>query len=130
MSCCTSFISGNRRDDVTMVDPLMDGSTDDSSSTADENNGARGSRFPRWMQDDESNECYNCDSKFNLFNERKHHCRRCRNIFCNTCSNKTAKLLFFSIPDDVRVCDSCYQELTLENNYISNLRPVLYRGDT
>lgn len=39
-----------------------------------------------WLNDAVVDNCYNCQSKFTLFN-RKHHCRACGKIFCNKCSN-------------------------------------------
>lgn len=41
----------------------------------------------------------------------QHHCRRCGHIFCAACSEKTAALAGNTKP--VRVCDTCYVELTL-----------------
>ncbi|CAJ0842755.1 11392_t:CDS:2, partial [Entrophospora sp. SA101] len=39
----------------------------------------------RWVEDDEVSTCQQpgCDVNFNLWN-RRHHCRRCGYIFCNT----------------------------------------------
>ncbi|XBW36831.1 hypothetical protein QEN19_002410 [Hanseniaspora menglaensis] len=34
-----------------------------------------------WIPDDERNACFDCSTKFNLF-ERRHHCRHCGEIFC------------------------------------------------
>lgn len=36
----------------------------------------------KWKLDNEINKCYRCDKQFNVLIRRKHHCRRCGNIFC------------------------------------------------
>ena len=46
--------------------------------------------FPRtpstWIPDSRVNRCFGCNIGFNLL-RRKHHCRYCGRIFCNTCSS-------------------------------------------
>ena len=73
MSCCFS----RPRSDSSASAPLMDDASGVGSSNAD---GI--AREPNWLKDDDINECMYCDAKFNLFNERKHHCRRCRYVVC------------------------------------------------
>ncbi|KAJ3292772.1 hypothetical protein HK104_005047 [Borealophlyctis nickersoniae] len=67
-----------------------------------------------WVPDREITKCHSntCETQFGLF-KRKHHCRRCGNIFC---SQHVANRLKLSLTDHVvnpdgaetRVCDSCY----------------------
>ena len=38
-----------------------------------------------WMPDRLCKQCYACDSPFTVF-RRRHHCRICGQVFCNTCS--------------------------------------------
>ncbi|KIO33556.1 hypothetical protein M407DRAFT_185926 [Tulasnella calospora MUT 4182] len=89
-----------------------------------------------WKRDSDSDECdsLGCATRFTLF-ERKHHCRKCGGIFCQTCSGKTLPLLdtsrmpFVIPPSNVplpllavssptgalvpsRVCDDCHALLT------------------
>ncbi|KAI8883144.1 hypothetical protein K501DRAFT_133527, partial [Backusella circina FSU 941] len=48
-----------------------------------------------------------CTVKFNMFN-RRHHCRSCGHIFCQ--SHSANRLALFHSNDSgewVRVCDSC-----------------------
>ncbi|CAE6491886.1 unnamed protein product [Rhizoctonia solani] len=81
-----------------------------------------------WKPDEMADGCdtLTCDAKFSLF-ERRHHCRRCGDVFCQACSSHqtllldTTNLPFFSPPEDIsfahgppgpmvysRVCDDCH----------------------
>ncbi len=51
-------------------------------------NGMRPSTTAVWQPDHEVSQCPTCDRKFGFF-QRKHHCRRCGNIFCALCSANT-----------------------------------------
>lgn len=60
-----------------------------------------------WMKDDSAKECFTCGKTFNTF-RRRHHCRICGQIFCNSCT--------LSIPGErfgyngtMRVCNNCYE---------------------
>ena len=41
----------------------------------------------QWSSDSQSNSCNACQSPFDAFLNRKHHCRLCGLVFCNSCSN-------------------------------------------
>ncbi|CAM4970022.1 unnamed protein product [Rotaria socialis] len=43
----------------------------------------------RWLNDDDVDLCMKCNETFSV-TQRKHHCRNCGNIFCDSCSSKTA----------------------------------------
>ncbi|XP_029402124.1 RUN and FYVE domain-containing protein 1 isoform X3 [Mus pahari] len=58
-----------------------------------------------WLKDDEATHCKQCEKDFSI-SRRKHHCRNCGHIFCNTCSSN--ELALPSYPKPVRVCDSCH----------------------
>ncbi|XP_021097901.1 RUN and FYVE domain-containing protein 1 isoform X3 [Heterocephalus glaber] len=58
-----------------------------------------------WLKDDEATHCKQCEKEFSI-SRRKHHCRNCGHIFCNTCSG--SELALPSYPKPVRVCDSCH----------------------
>ncbi|KAJ1299968.1 hypothetical protein OPQ81_003817 [Rhizoctonia solani] len=81
-----------------------------------------------WKPDNMTDECDTpyCKTKFSLF-ERRHHCRKCGDVFCQACSSRwtllldTTNLPFFYLPADVsytdgppgpmvnsRVCEACY----------------------
>uniref|UniRef100_A0A8C0H7Q0 RUN and FYVE domain containing 1 n=1 Tax=Chelonoidis abingdonii TaxID=106734 RepID=A0A8C0H7Q0_CHEAB len=54
---------------------------------------------------DEATHCKQCEKDFSI-SRRKHHCRNCGDIFCNTCSSN--ELALPSYPKPVRVCDTCH----------------------
>ncbi|XP_044243246.1 RUN and FYVE domain-containing protein 1 isoform X4 [Ursus arctos] len=58
-----------------------------------------------WLKDDEATHCKQCEKEFSI-SRRKHHCRHCGHIFCNSCSSN--ELALPSYPRPVRVCDSCH----------------------
>ncbi|XP_050817495.1 RUN and FYVE domain-containing protein 1 isoform X2 [Gopherus flavomarginatus] len=58
-----------------------------------------------WLKDDEATHCKQCEKDFSI-SRRKHHCRNCGDIFCNTCSSN--ELALPSYPKPVRVCDACH----------------------
>lgn len=64
---------------------------------------------PDWH---DGSECFRCRSEFSLFN-RKHHCRACGQIFCDRCSTKEIPLPQFGIEKEVRVCDACFEKISL-----------------
>ncbi|CAF4018026.1 unnamed protein product [Rotaria magnacalcarata] len=64
----------------------------------------------RWLNDHDVHECMKCNQTFSL-TQRKHHCRSCGNIFCDTCSSKTA-IVAAASKKPQRVCDQCFKELT------------------
>ncbi|XP_075065892.1 RUN and FYVE domain-containing protein 1-like [Mixophyes fleayi] len=61
-----------------------------------------------WLKDDEAIGCKQCNKEFSI-SRRKHHCRNCGDIFCNTCSSNELSLP--SYPKPVRVCDTCHNLL-------------------
>ncbi|CAG7821442.1 unnamed protein product [Allacma fusca] len=58
-----------------------------------------------WADDKVATHCKLCFKEFSL-TRRKHHCRNCGEIFCNTCSDNVMPLPSSAKP--VRVCDTCY----------------------
>ncbi|XP_069508782.1 RUN and FYVE domain-containing protein 1 [Ambystoma mexicanum] len=58
-----------------------------------------------WLKDDEVMQCKQCHREFSI-SRRKHHCRNCGDIFCNSCSSNELSLP--SYPKPVRVCDTCH----------------------
>ncbi|KAJ2947470.1 hypothetical protein O0L34_g17255 [Tuta absoluta] len=64
---------------------------------------------PTWANDKETTACTACAKEFTIA-RRKHHCRRCGHIFCSGCSEKSVALTNTNKP--VRVCDTCYAEVT------------------
>ncbi|TRY99299.1 hypothetical protein DNTS_003990 [Danionella cerebrum] len=67
------------------------------------------SKEPPWC--DGSN-CYECLTKFGV-TTRKHHCRHCGRLLCHKCSIKEIPIIKFDLNKPVRVCDICFDVLTL-----------------
>lgn len=67
-----------------------------------------------WMPDQLCKQCYLCDTHFSVF-RRRHHCRFCGQVFCNTCSA-------YFVPvrkGTVRTCKVCFDQVTEQGGYIS-----------
>lgn len=57
-----------------------------------------------WMPDQLCKVCYKCEVPFTVF-RRRHHCRVCGQVFCNSCS-----AYFLNLAVTVRVCESCFNQ--------------------
>ncbi|EIE89567.1 hypothetical protein RO3G_14278 [Rhizopus delemar RA 99-880] len=73
----------------------------------------------RWQKDDQVNRCQfkTCSKKFSLL-QRKHHCRRCGDIYCSSHSQNRLPLFTPDDPEKTifsRVCDSCFFALASED---------------
>jgi len=53
-----------------------------------------------------STNCYGCNLPFSFF-YRKHHCRYCKNSFCQKCSDFSSTIPEYNITKPQRVCQSC-----------------------
>uniref|UniRef100_A0A3B3ZAD8 Uncharacterized protein n=1 Tax=Periophthalmus magnuspinnatus TaxID=409849 RepID=A0A3B3ZAD8_9GOBI len=58
-----------------------------------------------WLKDKDATHCKLCEKEFSI-SRRKHHCRNCGEIFCNSCSDNELPLP--ASPKPVRVCDTCH----------------------
>ncbi|KAI9292868.1 FYVE-domain-containing protein [Neoconidiobolus thromboides FSU 785] len=63
---------------------------------------------PQWQPDEVSRYCKRCHVNFSLFN-RKHHCRHCGLIYCNTCCSRKTSLRQLGYQDPVKVCEDCFE---------------------
>jgi hypothetical protein len=54
----------------------------------------------RWVDDKQVLFCHGCQAKFSVV-RRKHHCRRCGNVYCNKCSPKSP------MHSGARICVRC-----------------------
>eukprot|EP01112_Ceratiomyxa_fruticulosa_P009597 TRINITY_DN2511_c0_g1_i1.p1 TRINITY_DN2511_c0_g1~~TRINITY_DN2511_c0_g1_i1.p1 ORF type:complete len:503 (+),score=94.59 TRINITY_DN2511_c0_g1_i1:100-1608(+) len=63
----------------------------------------------RWLNDDSSDQCMGCDSKFSL-TLRRHHCRCCGRLFCSRCTPHRAAIETHAYKP-VRVCLWCHKDL-------------------
>lgn len=67
-----------------------------------------------WVADEDVDKCFSCNLTFD-FIKRKHHCRCCVQIFCESCSS-TKKILpkVFGAEDiPVRVCLECSEKIVI-----------------
>eukprot|EP01088_Endostelium_zonatum_P014795 TRINITY_DN336_c0_g2_i1.p1 TRINITY_DN336_c0_g2~~TRINITY_DN336_c0_g2_i1.p1 ORF type:complete len:292 (+),score=36.88 TRINITY_DN336_c0_g2_i1:95-970(+) len=69
-----------------------------------------------WVEDGAFLSCYKCEEAFTLLN-RRHHCRCCGLLFCDSCSGKRLRLQYYKKIE--RVCDECFlflrtQQINLE----------------
>lgn len=64
-----------------------------------------------WVPDHAVSQCMGCHTQF-WFGRRKHHCRSCGLLFCSECSEQAVPLPAEQLYQPVRVCDSCYIELS------------------
>lgn len=61
-----------------------------------------------WVNDSAVKSCQVCDGRFSTLSNRKHHCRHCGSVVCQSCSPKTIRL---GSALDCRVCSLCYTDL-------------------
>ena len=66
---------------------------------------------PLWNPDSNSRGCQLCKANFGLIN-RRHHCRNCGILVCDKCSSKRFFLAHVNDKSNVRVCDTCYEDLS------------------
>jgi len=84
---------------------------------------------PEWVHDTEATTCFNCHQQFDLI-ERRHHCRRCQNVFCGKCSKYKRPVLLYQLNTPSRLCANCYEEVPQENEFIAHHLPLLQEGST
>jgi len=94
-----------------------------------------------WIPDNKVRKCFNCNIEFGLL-YRKHHCRICGRIFCNSCSQWECKLNSYisliNIPKtttintifnkckeyynpNIRLCFECFKHNNIVNNEKNNI---------
>eukprot|EP01060_Flectonema_neradi_P013755 TRINITY_DN2047_c2_g1_i1.p1 TRINITY_DN2047_c2_g1~~TRINITY_DN2047_c2_g1_i1.p1 ORF type:complete len:4005 (+),score=760.52 TRINITY_DN2047_c2_g1_i1:105-12119(+) len=72
--------------------------------------------MPEWEIDGPN--CAHCKSRFSLLNS-KHHCRKCRNVFCGKCSGRRINL---GGKHRERVCDECFTKVIEEREKESDFQ--------
>ena len=80
-----------------------------------------------WIPDSEVNNCNNCGKDFTFF-ERKHHCRVCGKIFCNTCILTYYEITYFDVEGELKCCSHC-KELYMKLNSILKQNLVEFKDD-
>eukprot|EP00028_Trichosphaerium_sp_Am-I-7-wt_P010281 CAMPEP_0168517434 /NCGR_PEP_ID=MMETSP0405-20121227/6034_1 /TAXON_ID=498012 /ORGANISM="Trichosphaerium sp, Strain Am-I-7 wt" /LENGTH=702 /DNA_ID=CAMNT_0008537413 /DNA_START=295 /DNA_END=2403 /DNA_ORIENTATION=- len=61
---------------------------------------------PNWVPDGWVKSCHSCKKQFSRV-KRKHHCRHCGMVFCDSCTSKRFPIEKFKISKPARVCDNC-----------------------
>ena len=79
-----------------------------------------GNIAPVWTPDGDCLHCEYCNSQFTML-LRRHHCRNCGAICCDTCSKKRFLVAHIHPTKEQRVCDECYQDLTTGNSRASGV---------
>ncbi|XP_075225034.1 zinc finger FYVE domain-containing protein 21-like isoform X1 [Lycorma delicatula] len=82
---------------------------------------------PQWTPDKEVSKCTKCSAKFG-FTTRKHHCRRCGNIYCSACSDEKLDLPRMCFVDPVRICSDCAPTTIQENKFFECQLKILTGG--
>lgn len=82
-----------------------------------------------WLPDSSATKCAGCKSNFSLLN-RKHHCRTCGRVFCQSCSSKKIDLSHIGIKKGVahRVCNYCFKLESKRKFWIEKACPALKIG--
>jgi hypothetical protein len=62
--------------------------------------------IPRWIPDAIVKKCKDCNKFFGCM-VRKHHCRKCGEIFCSSCSNNFQSFYPY-FAKKVRTCKNCF----------------------
>lgn len=67
--------------------------------------------YSEWEKDDDVEKCHKCNKKFNLW-VRRHHCRKCGQIFCGECT--PVRVPIYPTHPNVlrRVCKDCNRTIT------------------
>nr|CAB3264943.1 ZF(FYVE)-9 zinc finger protein ZF9 [Phallusia mammillata] len=66
---------------------------------------------PAWVPDAEAEECMRCHKTHFSTIQRRHHCRKCGYVVCNSCSSNKA-IIQHQSAKPLRVCDVCYDVVT------------------
>lgn len=70
---------------------------------------------PAWIPDEHSPNCMLCMSQFTFWN-RRHHCRKCGVLVCNSCSNFKLELSIYGYSNPERVCNNCFSKMKAMEN--------------
>eukprot|EP00656_Telonema_subtile_P031048 TRINITY_DN3401_c0_g1_i3.p1 TRINITY_DN3401_c0_g1~~TRINITY_DN3401_c0_g1_i3.p1 ORF type:complete len:218 (+),score=40.16 TRINITY_DN3401_c0_g1_i3:94-747(+) len=65
---------------------------------------------PRWQRDQDAATCSGCRKAFSLL-RRRHHCRGCGLVFCDSCASGRQAIAAMGYAHEVRVCLVCSQGL-------------------
>lgn len=92
------------------VDPEEEATSDVKFTiNGDELNPTNGKEY--WMPDRLCKICYSCEEAFTMY-RRRHHCRMCGQVFCNTCSSYYIDGAWINLAGPQRACKLCAEQLT------------------
>jgi len=83
----------------------------ESISTARKKEGKDSEHFEKaatWVPDFVMKKCPGCMREFGFF-VRRHHCRKCGTLICDSCSRQRLTISSISAEELQRVCDSCFK---------------------
>ncbi len=63
-----------------------------------------------WKKDNSSDVCSTCHDPFSKAWKWKHHCRKCGELVCDSCSKERVTIAF--VGGNLRICDTCYKMKT------------------
>eukprot|EP01084_Bolivina_argentea_P158004 275286_1 len=64
--------------------------------------------YPCFVPDDYSDHCQECGIKFTYISNRKHHCKQCGRLLCNTCTNyRINSFNKYKRNQIIRCCKTC-----------------------
>ncbi|KAL4115693.1 hypothetical protein PRIC2_012699 [Phytophthora ramorum] len=83
-----------------------------------------------WVPDEIAGVCTICKASFRAYYRRRHHCRRCGAVVCDTCSSGRAPLFVGESSRAERVCSPCFKILDLVRQIATHWlsRVVEFRG--
>jgi len=82
---------------------------------------------PHWVPDKDADYCIACKTKFD-FIKRRHHCRRCGQIYCGKCSSHKVQFHRMGFVDPVRLCKPCSDITKKEEEFFRNDLKLLWAG--
>lgn len=75
---------------------------------------SQSSTATEWVDDSATQVCMNCHARFGVMQfRRKHHCRRCGKVVCNSCSRSRELVADYHPVQPQRVCNSCVASPTV-----------------
>uniref|UniRef100_A0AC34QMP6 FYVE-type domain-containing protein n=1 Tax=Panagrolaimus sp. JU765 TaxID=591449 RepID=A0AC34QMP6_9BILA len=75
-----------------------------------------GKTKPYWIPDDDCNCCMLCSARFTVIN-RRHHCRCCGRVLCNSCCSIKRSLPYIEDDKKQKICEPCSRTLDRIEDY-------------